>query len=349
MGVRWASEAGGPGDEELLGRFLGGDAAGVGYAQDLSAEAAFQELVRRHGPMVLGVCRHILGEVHDAEDAFQATFLILARSANTIRDRRVLSRWLYEVAYRVALRARARASRRRAQEKEAAEMSASGQFADEGDPAWRELRPVLHEEVNRLPEKYRSAVVLCYLEGRTNEEAAELLRWPVGMVKGRLSRARELLRSRLTRRGLALSATFLMARLSQNTVFAEVVPTELVESTARCAVAGAHGRAAWAVSRGALELAEADLAEAAGPTGWVWRWVPGGMFRFVLVGALMATSLVVLARGVASVPTFGISTLLDRNPDAPTAPPARALSVRLSEPQPAMINGLGGGCHTDVR
>ncbi len=102
--------------------------------------------------------------------------------------------------------------------------------------AWNELRPVLHAEVERLPERYRIPVILSYLEGKTNEEVAELLRWPVGTVKGRLSRARDLLRSRLMRRGLTLSAAFLMTALSHGTVFAEVVPAELVKRTVRLAV-----------------------------------------------------------------------------------------------------------------
>ena len=181
-------------DEQLLDLFL--------ERKGSDAEAAFETLVRRHGPMVLGVCRHILDELHDAEDAFQATFLVLARKAGTIRDRRVLGRWLYEVAYRIAIRSKTHSARRRTHEREGAEMSAVA-AGPEFDAAWIELRPVLHEEVNRLPEKYRTAVVLCYLEGRTNEEAAEMLQWPVGTVKGRLSRARDMLRSRLTRRGLA--------------------------------------------------------------------------------------------------------------------------------------------------
>lgn len=223
-------------DESLLDRFL--------ERGELEAQEAFRELTRRHGPMVLGVCRHILSQVHDAEDAFQATFLVLARKAGSIRDRRALGRWLYEVAYRVALRSRGLAARRRSYETQGAEMSSfapNGPYEGAFDPAWNELRPVLHEEINRLPVKYREAVVLCYLEGRTNEEAAALLEWPVGTVKGRLSRARDLLRSRLTRRGLALSAALLSLRLSQNTVFAEVVPARLAESTAKSAVRFARG------------------------------------------------------------------------------------------------------------
>jgi RNA polymerase sigma factor (sigma-70 family) len=218
-------EAGALPDEQLLDRFLSGSGE--------QAEDAFRAIVVRHGPMVLGVCRHVLIHQQDAEDAFQAAFLVLARKAASIHDRRVLGRWLYEVAYRIALRAKSGAMRRRANERQGAEMLVT---APETDAGWSELRPVLHEEINRLPDKYRSPVVLCYLEGKTNEEVAQLLKWPVGTVKGRLSRAREMLRSRLSRRGLALSAAFLLTALSHNAVFAEVVPTRLIDSTVSSAI-----------------------------------------------------------------------------------------------------------------
>ena len=160
------------------------------------------------------------------------------RKASTIRNRRVLSGWLHEIAYRIAIKARASGVRRRNLEREG--MAMSRPTADPGDQteqaAWNELRPVLHEEVNRLPDKYRIPVILSYLEGKTNEEVAEQLRWPVGTVKGRLSRARDLLRSRLTRRGLALSAAFLMTALSRGRVFAESVPADLVRRTVRLAI-----------------------------------------------------------------------------------------------------------------
>jgi RNA polymerase sigma factor (sigma-70 family) len=164
-------------------------------------EAAFEVLVWRHGPMVLGVCRRILRHEQDAEDAFQATFLILARKAAGIGKREALAGWLYRVAYRVCTAALTQ-TRKREQLEPWTELPAA---CDE-DPVWRDLRPVLDEEVSRLPEKYRTVVILCHLEGKTNEEAADLLGCPRGTVQSRLGRARELLRRRLTRRGITLSA-----------------------------------------------------------------------------------------------------------------------------------------------
>jgi len=216
-------------DEELLEQFLGGE--------EFDSQDAFRALVVRHGPMVLGICRHILNQEHDAEDAFQATFLVLARRGSSIRDRRVLAGWLHEVAYRIAVKARGGAARRRSVERQSVAMLPPAIEPDRQDEeaAWNELRPVLHEEVNRLPDKYRVPVILSYLEGKTNEEVAEMLRWPVGTVKGRLSRARDVLRSRLMRRGLTLSAAFLMTSLSRGRVFAEVVSSDLVARTVRFA------------------------------------------------------------------------------------------------------------------
>jgi RNA polymerase sigma factor (sigma-70 family) len=220
-------------DEYLLDRFLN--------AVESESQEAFGTLVERHGPMVLGICRHILHAHHDAEDAFQATFLVLARKGRSIRNGRVLAGWLHEVAHRIAIKARASAARRRTLEREGVAMSPAAMEPDNQNEAaaWNELRPVLHAEVELLPDRYRIPVILSYLEGKTNEEVAKLLRWPVGTVKGRLSRARDLLRRRLIRRGLALSAAFLMTALSHGTVFAEVVPAELVRRTVR--LAGKHG------------------------------------------------------------------------------------------------------------
>src|SRR6516165_2427776 len=216
-------------DESLLEQFLSGEG--------MESQEAFRALVVRHGPMVLGICRHVLNQDHDAEDAFQATFLVLARKGASIRNRRVLSGWLHEVAYRIAIKARASAVRRRTLERQGMAMLPPAIEPNHQDQqaAWNELRPVLHEEVNRLPEKYRIPVILSYLEGKTNEEVAELLRWPVGTVKGRLLRARQLLRSRLSRRGLALSTAFVVTALSGGRVRAAVVPAELVTRTVRLA------------------------------------------------------------------------------------------------------------------
>jgi RNA polymerase sigma factor (sigma-70 family) len=233
-------------DEQLLERFVS--------CQD---ESAFDAVVQRHGPMVLGVCRHLLTDAHDVEDSFQATFLVLVSKAASIRTRTLLANWLYRVAYRVALRARANAARRRARETQGVEMAAAEPDAEGIEP---ELRPILYEELNRLPDKYRVPIVLCYLQGKTNEEAARHLAWPVGTVKGRLTRARELLRSRLTRRGLVLSAGALTTVLSPMTAPA-AVPSALLESTVRAAMLVAAGQAAAgivsshaaALSRGVLQ------------------------------------------------------------------------------------------------
>jgi RNA polymerase sigma factor (sigma-70 family) len=163
-----------PTDEDLLDRYLS--------ATEPESQEAFRELVVRHGPMVLGVCRHVLNQAEDAEDAFQATFLVLAQQGATIRDRRVLSGWLHEVAYRIANRLRTSTMRRRTLERQGmAMLPAAGGPDDQIErAAWGELRPVLHEEINRLPAKYRLPVILSYLEGKSNEEVAELLQWPVG-------------------------------------------------------------------------------------------------------------------------------------------------------------------------
>jgi RNA polymerase sigma factor (sigma-70 family) len=167
--------------------------------------------------MVLTTCRGVLHRVEDAEDAFQATFLCLARQGASIRDRRALSVWLGKVAYRIARRVRARAIHQRAVETQAAAITSSrvGPEAEGQEADSTELRLIVHEEVLRLPQKYRIPVILSYLEGRTNAQVAEFLQWPVGTVKGRLFRARRMLRARLSRRGLELFLSCLALALSQ--------------------------------------------------------------------------------------------------------------------------------------
>jgi RNA polymerase sigma factor (sigma-70 family) len=241
-------------------------------------EAAFEALVVRHGPMVLGVCRQVLRDPDAAEDAFQATFLILVRKAGTLRRRELLGNWLYGVAYRVALRARAEGARRRQRERPGGEERAV-EPARETMPD--DLRPVIHEEVHRLPEKYRIPVVLCYLEGQTHEEAAEHLQWPIGTVKGRLARARDLLRSRLTRRGLALPAGAVAAELARGASAA--IPTALLDSTIKAALLVAAGQAATA---GVVSATVAALSE--------------GMLRTMFMTKLKIGAMALLVVGVAA-------------------------------------------------
>jgi RNA polymerase sigma factor (sigma-70 family) len=218
-------------------------------------EAAFAELVRRHGPMVLGVCRRVLGDAHDAEDAFQATFLILARKAASAARYRAVGGWLHEVAYHVALRERARTARRQQHERGVARVSAQETMTDLDR---RELRQVLDEELRRLPERYRTPLVLCYLEGRSTEEAARALACPVSTLGWRLSRGRELLRGRLVRRGLSLPAAAVGAALAEQASAA--LPAALAAAVVQGAVAFTRGpAAAGGASPGAAALAEGEL------------------------------------------------------------------------------------------
>lgn len=222
-------------------------------------EAALTEIVERHGPMVWGVCRRLLDDGPDAEDAFQATFLVLTRRAASVRWRESVGGWLHGVACRVASRARARRGRSRESLMKTEDRLVPDPPGNEPDPAIeserRELRSLLDAEVGRLPEKYRAPVVLCYLEGKTNEEAARLLGWPAGTVKIRLTRARDLMRSRLGRRGLALSAGGLAVAISQGT--SPAVPPALLQTTLgaalQCAAGTTAPSSAAALAEGALK------------------------------------------------------------------------------------------------
>ena len=232
-------------DHQLLDRFKTG--------RDEAAEAAFSALVARHGPMVLGICRQLLGDIHDAEDAFQATFLVLARRAGSLRDPARLAPWLYGVARRISLRAKGRRDRRRLAERqhEPAEHDEPGTEPGEDQRRLeqREQAEAIHEEIGRLPDADRAAVVLCYLEGLTHESAARRLGWPVGTVSVRLMRARERLRSRLVRRGVTLSAQGLGA-----SSISVAVPRALADATARAATLAAAG-GATTVAASAVALA----------------------------------------------------------------------------------------------
>ena len=239
--------------------FQGGSVSGLSEGQLLDRfvttrdELAFGAIVARHGPMVLGVCRGVLDDPHDVEDAFQATFLVLVKKAAFVRDRDLLGQWLYGVARRVSLRARSETRKRRAKERPEAE---GIEPIATLDTDLRELQFLIREEVDRLSSDDRIAVVLCYLEGLTHEEAADRLGWPVGTVKGRLSRAREKLRGRLTRRGVALPAAAIVSTLAQ--VAKAAVPIDLIRSTTLAATSLAAGKTLTAgiVSAHAIALME---------------------------------------------------------------------------------------------
>jgi RNA polymerase sigma factor (sigma-70 family) len=213
-------------------------------------EAAFAALVQRHGPLVLNVCRRLLHQEQDAEDVFQATFLVLARKAGSVRWRDSVAPWLHAVAHRLALKARAEALRRQRHEREAA--AKQGATAAD-DLSWREATALLEEELGRLPERYRAPLLLCCWEGKARDEAARLLGWTAGTLKGQLERGRELLRRRLARRGVALSAGLLAVGLARGGV-----PAALADATVRVALAAATG-AAGAVPASVAVLADAAL------------------------------------------------------------------------------------------
>jgi RNA polymerase sigma factor (sigma-70 family) len=223
-------------DSELLARFVTNEGE--------ASQFAFCALVRRHGPMVLRVCQRLLSDVHDCQDAFQATFLILVKKADSLKDRGSVGPWLYGVANRVAAKSRTASVRRARHERQYVERLAAQRVTEDRDQ-W-DVDFVLHDEVRRLPDRLRVPVVLCYIEGLTLEEAAAQLGWPIGTVASRLARARERLRGRLTRRGVVLSSAGLSSSIA-GTVSA--APTMLIHSTVKAAISLAEGRAAtaWAV------------------------------------------------------------------------------------------------------
>ncbi len=211
----------GLGEGALLERYVaGGD------------EAAFAALVARHGPMVLGVCRRVLRDERDVEDAFQATFLVLVRRAAAIRDGEGVGRWLHGVAHRVAVRARAHSARRFVHEQSVDEPIETRIAASASDAAERrELASIVDEEVMRLPSNLRAPVVLCYFEGMSHDEAARRLRWPVGTVRSRMARARDVLRQRLARRGVTTDGAAIVTALAR-----PPVPPHWIDATVRASL-----------------------------------------------------------------------------------------------------------------
>jgi RNA polymerase sigma factor (sigma-70 family) len=235
-------------DEQLLERFLA--------ERDSVAEEAFTAIVQRHGPMVFGVCLRVLGDGHDAEDAFQATFLVLARKAASVIRRDKVANWLYGVAFRTAKQARGRSARRRAREERVGMLPQIEPCdGDDGD----ELRGILDEELARLPARYRAPIVLCELEGMSRQEAARRLGVPEGTLSSRLARAKNQLRDRLVRRGLGLPMVVLSAGLVRE-AGAAALSDALIESTAQAAMGVVAGStASVAVAASVVSLTEGVL------------------------------------------------------------------------------------------
>jgi RNA polymerase sigma factor (sigma-70 family) len=260
-------------DGQLLERFLS--------RRDDSAVAA---LVRRHGPMVWGVCRRILRGYHDAEDAFQATFLVLVRKAASIRPREMAANWLYGVARQTALKARAMAAKRRARARQVTQMPEPARVERD---LRRDLEPLVDDELARLPHKYR-AVVLCDLAGLTRAEAARQLGVPDGTVAGRLARARALLATRLARRGLGLSSAAVAAALSPKAASAGV-PAAVASVTIKAASLSAAGHAA------AGRLISAQVAA-----------LTEGVLRSMLLTKLKTATVILLLAGLLSTSAAGL-------------------------------------------
>ncbi|OJW05726.1 MAG: hypothetical protein BGO49_26850 [Planctomycetales bacterium 71-10] len=279
---------------------------------------AFEALAARHGPMVLGVCRRILIEPSDVDDAFQATFLVLIRRARSLGPGDVLAAWLHGVATKVARRARMDRARRRARERDGLAVE-PGCEPDSPDFA---LRGVIDEEVERLPWRYRAPVALCYLEGLTHEEAAARLGWPVGSVKGRLARARSMLGPRLARRGVTAGA----GALALENLASAAVPAPLVD-----AVATAAGRVAEGVAwKSVLSYPVVRLAKGA----------CGAMIATKLTAALTATALVAAAgAGFAAARPEGQEPPADSQP---AEPPRQSPGQEAAEDPAEVQRGASG-------
>ena len=281
---------GGLSDAQLLELFVA--------CRDEAGEAAFRALVERHGPMVLRVCRSLLHDPSDADDAFQVTFLALARKAGSIRKCDSLASWLHGTARHVALKTQRAARRRRARESRVAEVVMGG-VSQQPAGEDQELSPILHEEIGRLPAKYRAPIVLCYLEGMTHDRAAVELGWPVGTVRGRLARARDVLKSRLIRRGLVVSAGMVSSGAA-----VDAAPVGLAAALVEAAVRAAVGRAAAVgVSRDAALLLRSLLRDMA-----VARFLRT-VTPLALIAGLVGGAAVLLDAGAAKPSARRVSTV----------------------------------------
>ena len=295
-------------DSELLARFI--------RREDVaSSEAAFAALVSRHGPMVLGICRRVLSDDHAAADAFQAVFLVLARKAPQVQVDDTLGRWLHGVSIRVSRRARAVARAERARVRALDGLDPPDGSTTTGPESLREVRSAIDEEIARLPGRYRSAVVLCYLEGLTQEQAARRLRCPVRTVESRLRRARERLRPSLVRRGLA-PAAWCSEMLAAATARAELPPA--LAAMARQVAGAPAGTVPAAVAR----LARSTMRSLSMPRGLRIGWM------LVALG-LAATGTALLAGGQGTKPAASPDQAAQVGPSSGRPEPVPAANGRL--------------------
>jgi len=311
---------GGMTDGELLDRFT--------TRRGATAESAFEALVARHSPMVARVCRGLLRDEHDVEDAFQATFLVLVRRAGSIGEGDLLAPWLYGVAHRVARKARAVALRRRGREGGPAGIDPPARL-DPSVGLQVEVGPVLHEEVNRLPEKYRRPIILCHLQGLTHAEAARELAWPVGTVSVRLVRARKILADRLSRRGVTTSATLVATSLATEATAAALAPS-WIQAAAVAALAASSGlplsTATAAASAGALTLARRTSMMML-LSSWKWFAVPLTVALATTTGAVLVGS-----GGPGDDPRSPSSTAPAQAKLTPSADPQGGTETKLGSP-----------------
>ncbi len=287
-------------DAQLVERFL-----------DRRDEGAFAALVARHGPMVLAVCRSVLKDRTNAEDAFQATFIVLFRKAGGLKSAGSLGSWLYRVAYRIAIRANAVAARRRERPIEEVTMAAEAGSPGEAEID-RELLPIIHAEIDRLPDRYRAPIALCCLQGLSYEQAAHQLGLPLGTVGSRITRARELLRSRLVRRGVTATTAALSVLLARE---ATAAPAGWVEAATRAAMRLGEGAgAATAAGRVSAAVALSDH-----------------VLRRMLMIRLIQMISVLAAAAMAGLSAW--VSLGDGGEPKPVAPARQAETKRVEEPE----------------
>jgi RNA polymerase sigma factor (sigma-70 family) len=291
-------------DSDLLARYTANRAESAEAAT--AAESAFAALVDRHGAMVWGVCHRVLGDAHEAEDAFQATFLVLVRKAGSVRVDGSLGRWLYGVAHRVAVRARSRAKGRACG---TGRVHLKSPDDPAGEAELKDLRDAVCEELDRLPPKYRCPVELCQLQGMTYDQAARQLNWPVATVKNRLSKGRHRLRARLTRRGVTPGAVTVGVATALERQAQAALPQQLVKVTSRAASAGA---------KVAFPSAVGDLAEG------VLKMMMWQKLKLAALVAFAAIALTAQARSL-SQPAPGRGGLAARPPQATAQPAEQAV------------------------